>query len=146
MTGEDGPMDEPVFPDRKNIPKDPDLARVLGRAKRHWDDLAAHAAVAGPEAKPEWKHYGKRSGWVFVVRGKRVNLMYMVPREKRFGVSFAFGEKAVKAALESDLPADVIKTVRQAKKYPEGCAIRLEVRTAAEAKAAKQLFGIKLAN
>ena len=117
---------------------------MLGRTKRHWDDLAAHASTAYSEAKPEWKHYGKKSGWVFVVRGKRHNLMYLIPHEKWFGANFAFGEKAVQAALQSDLPTPAIEMIRQAPKYPEGRAIRLAVKSAADAKLAKKLLAIKL--
>ena len=138
-------MEEPVFPDKSCMPKDADLARALGRAKKQWDDLA-DAVAACPEAKPEWKHYGKKSGWIFVIRGKRSNLMYMIPHDKYFGASFAFGEKAVQAALESDLPAAIIEIVRQAKKYPEGRAIRLQIKSAADAKAAGQLLAIKVEN
>ena len=138
-------MVEPVFPDKSCPPKDADLARVLGRTKKQWDDIA-EAAAALPEAKPEWKHYGKKSGWVFVIRGKRTNLMYMIPHDKYFGASFAFGEKAMQAALESDLPAAIIEMVRAAKKYPEGRAVRLQVKSAAEAKAAKKLLAIKIEN
>ena len=72
--------------------------------------------------------------------------MYMIPHDKYFGASFAFGEKAVQAALESDLPAAIIEIVRQAKKYPEGRAIRLQIKSAADAKAAGQLLAIKVEN
>ncbi len=136
-------MNEPTFPDKRCRPQDADLARALGRTKRHWDDLAACAA-ASPEAKPEWKHYGKNSGWVFVVRGKRRNLMYLMPHDKWFGANFAFGEEAVQAALDADLPAAVIELIRQAPIYPEGRAVRLQVRSAADAKVAKELLKIKL--
>lgn len=138
-------MDEPVFPDKQCPPQDSDLARVLGRTKKHWEDLAAHVATC-PDAKPEWKHYGKKSGWVFVARGKRSNLIYLIPHDKWFGANFAFGEKAVQAALASDLPVAVVEMIRQAPKYPEGRAIRLPVKTAADAKAAKKLLKIKLDN
>jgi hypothetical protein len=139
-------MEEPMFPDKNRPPRDADLARVLGRAKRGWDELAAHIAEAAPEAKAEWKHYGKRSGWVFVVRGKRHNLMYMIAHEKHFVASFAFGGKAVQAALQSDLPAAIIEMIRQSPKYPEGRAVRVAVKSAADVKVVQRLLAIKLDN
>ncbi len=57
-----------------------------------------------------------------------------------------YGEKAVKAALESNLPADVIKLIKTAPVYPEGRGIRLEVRTAAGVKNAKKLLAFKMAH
>ncbi|HVP10106.1 MAG TPA: DUF3788 family protein [Phycisphaerae bacterium] len=139
-------MEEPVFPDKKQPPAAGDLTRAFGKAKRHWDDLAGHISSLGPAAKPEWKHYGKRSGWVYVLRGKKNNLLYLIPHEKHFVASFAFGEKAVRAALESDLPAPVVEMVRQSPKYPEGRAVRLKVTSAADVKIAKRLLAIKLDN
>jgi hypothetical protein len=139
-------MDAPVFPDKQHKPQDSDLARVLGKAKSHWDALTDHASTASPDAQPEWKHYGKRSGWVFVLRGKRSNLLYLIPHEKQFNASFAFGEAAFQAALESDLPAKVIAMVRESPKYPEGRAIRMAVASAADVKVVKRLLSIKLDN
>ena len=55
------------------------------------------------------------------------------PREGYFMASFALGEKAVKAAHESDLPISVLKVIESAKKYAEGRGVRLEVRSAARA-------------
>jgi hypothetical protein len=139
-------MDEPVFPDKKQTPQDADLDRVLGKTKRQWDAIAEHISTASPAAAPEWKHYGKRSGWVFVLRGKRSNLLYLIPHEKHFMASFAFGEKAVQAALDSNLPAPIIDMIRQSPKYPEGRAVRLKVTAAADVKTVKRLLAIKLEN
>ena len=46
--------------------------------------------------------------------------------------------------MDSNLPADVIKLIKTAPKYPEGRGIRLEVRTAADVKNAKKLLAIKM--
>lgn len=137
-------MYEAMFPEKLAQPDDAALAQALGRTKRHWDALATHIATAAPEARPEWKHYGRKSGWVFVARGKRNNLLYLIPHEKHFIASFAFGEKAVSDALQSDLPAKVIEMIRQAPKYPEGRAVRVAVNSAADVKIVKRLLAIKL--
>ena len=69
-------MDEPVFPDKSHLPEDADVAKVLGRAKRHWDDLKTCALEANPDAAPEWKYYMKKTGWAFLLRGKRRNVLW----------------------------------------------------------------------
>ena len=61
-------MDEPVFPDKSKRPSDADLAKVLGPAKRHWDNFVAHIREMNPGGTAEWKHYAGKSGWTFVVR------------------------------------------------------------------------------
>jgi len=136
-----------MLPDKAQVPEDADLARVLGATRRHWDNLRAHAIAANPAATPEWKYYTKKSGWTFLLRGKRRNVLYMRPTGKgRFLVSFAFGKKAVEVAEQSDLPEHVVEEIRQAPQYPEGRQVLVEVTSAADVKIAKKLLAIKMAN
>jgi len=140
-------MEGPVFPDKSQPPREDELAAVLGRAKRLWDDFAAHAQTAVPAAVPEWKFYTKKSGWTFLLRGTRRNVLYMRPVGRAtFAVSFAFGEKAVSAAEQSHLPKQVVDAIRNSPKYPEGRLARVTVTTAADVKIAKQLLAIKAEN
>ena len=139
-------MDEPVFANKAKQPKDVDLAEVLGTAKKHWDTFVAAVAAAAPDAKPEWKFYSGKSGWVFLFRGKKRNVVYMRPMIKVFLVSFTFSEKAVAAVEQSDLPAELVESIRRSPRYPEGRPARLNVKTAKDAKIAKQLLAIKLEN
>ena len=139
-------MEEPLFTDKSHRPTDSDLAKVLGRAKRHWDSLQAHALSAIRAAKADWKHYAGKSGWVFVVRDKRRNLLYMRPLDKRFMASLAFSQQAVTAAEQSDLPDHVIEMIRTSPQYPEGHAVRLEVKTAADAEVVQKLLLMKVSN
>ena len=72
--------------------------------------------------------------------------MYMTPCEGYFLASFALGEKAVKAAHNSDMPASVLEVIDNAKKYAEGRGVRLEVRTAGDVRNVEKLAIIKMAN
>ena len=139
-------MEEPVLADKSHEPTDADLARVLGRVKSHWDKLVAHVRAVNAGGTAEWKFYSAKYGWTFVVREKRRNLLYMKPAEKRFTASFAFGDKAVDAAEQSDLPEHIVKPIRQSPKYPEGRAVRVEVTSATDVTIAKKLLAIKMAN
>jgi hypothetical protein len=69
----------------------------------------------------------------------------MVPCKGYFLASFALGEKAVKAAHESGLPAPILETIDASKKYAEGRGVRLEVRTAADLRGIEKLAMIKMA-
>jgi hypothetical protein len=56
------------------------------------------------------------------------------------------GEKAVKAAHESDLSASVLEAIDSAKKYAEGKGVRLEVRSVEDVRNVEKLAIIKMAN
>ena len=134
-----------LFPDKAKKPNDAAIEGVLGRNKKQWDALIAYATQASPDAKPEWKHYGKSSGWVFLLRGKKRVLLYLRPLEKKFAISLAFNDAAVDAARTSDdLPADLVKSIVESPKYPEGRMARMEVKTAKDASVAKKLVDIKI--
>ncbi len=69
----------------------------------------------------------------------------MTPCKGYFLASFALGEKAVKAAHESDLPASVLAVIDGAKKYAEGRGVRLEVRSAEDVRNIEKLAVVKMA-
>ncbi len=134
-----------MFPDKSHVPQDVDLARILGRTKHHWDNLRAHALDADPAATPEWKFYSQKSGWTFLLRGKRRNVLYMRPSASHsFTVTIMFGKKAAQAAEQSDLPDHVVEMIRLAPQYPEGRAVRIEVTKATDVKIAKRLLAMKM--
>jgi len=60
--------------------------------------------------------------------------------------SFALGDKAVKAALRSNLSPQTIEIIRSAKRYAEGTAVRIEVNTAEDLQDIKTLIAIKIEN
>ena len=138
-------MDEPVFSDKSHLPEDAELAQALGRTKGQWDKLRAYAGAI-PAATQEWKCYAGKSGWTLVLKDKRRNLLYLRPLAKFFRASFAFGPQAVLAAEQSDLPAKVIAMIRAAPQYPEGRAVRVDVKTAADAAIVRKLLAIKVDN
>ncbi len=139
-------VEAPVFADELHPPSDLDLEHTLGPAWRHWKGVLAQVAELSPAAKPEWKYYSAKSGWTLVVRGKKRNLLYLTPAEQHFRASLAFSEKAVAAAEGADLPSELLEQIRSAPQYPEGRPVRIEVRSPADAKLAKELLAIKVAN
>ena len=118
---------------------------TLSRTKGHWDKVCAYARAI-PAATQEWKCYAGKSGWTLVLKDKRRNLLYLRPLAKFFRASFALGPQAVEAAEQSDLPAKVIAMIRAAPRYPEGRAVRVDVKTAADAAVVQKLLAIKLAH
>ncbi|UCE48498.1 MAG: DUF3788 family protein, partial [Phycisphaerales bacterium] len=63
-----------------------------------------------------------------------------------FRISFVFGDRAVAAAEQSDLPKDLIETLKNARKYAEGRGLQVEVKGPSDVEDIKRLVEIKIDN
>lgn len=119
-----------AFDDKSHQPTDEDLLVTLGNTYVYWNELQRLLELRLSPMSTEWGFTSKSTGWGMRVRhGERI-IVYMTPCKGYFLASFALGEKAVKAAHESDLPSSVLTVIDGAKKYAEGRGVRLEVRSA----------------
>jgi len=59
---------------------------------------------------------------------------------------FVLGDEAIAAARKSKLQLRVLKIIDQAKRYPEGTAVPIEVHEAKDADVVRRLVKIKLEN
>lgn len=135
-----------AFDDREKLPTEQDLTRVLGGTADLWLDLKVHLTSEFGALDEAWGFTGPKWGWSLrLVSGKRT-ILYLTPASDFFYVGFAYGEKAAAAAMESDLPASVKETIEGAKKFAEGRAIRMEIRSAEEVESVKKMAAIKMAN
>ncbi len=135
-----------VFSDKSRLPQDNDLAATLGSTFVFWNELKRLIASKFTRLSVEWGYSSKKTGWGLRLKRAKRTILYMTPREGYFMASFALGEKAVKAAHESDLPISVLKVIDSAKKYAEGRGVRLEVRSAEDVRNVEKLAVIKMAN
>ena len=88
----------------------------------------------------------RKTGWGLRLKQEKRTILYMTPCKGYFMASFALGEKAVKAAHESDLPVSVLRVIESAKKYAEGRGVRFEVRSAEDVRNVEKLAIIKMTN
>jgi hypothetical protein len=137
-------VEEPVLTDKAVEPDDEVLAGVLGRSKAAWDALRARLAEEYPPLTETWKSFGKKSGWTFQLRQKKRTVLWMTPRSKHFVAATSYGDKALAAARESDLPAALIGEIEGARKYAEGRPVRIEVRTKADAAVVERIVAIRM--
>jgi hypothetical protein len=135
-----------VFDDKQTKPETGSLVEALGRATSFWEGLKQHIEWRHGPLAEDWVFSGKSYGWSLRLKQKKRAVMYLTPCHGYFRVAFAFGEKAVQAAHKNKLPAAVLKLIDGATKYPEGRAVRMEVRTARDVNIAEKLAAIKLAN
>jgi hypothetical protein len=137
---------ENAFAGQATCPSERELASVLGGSHFLWQNLAADLKRDLKLDGAEWNSYSVKAGWSLRLQSKKRNIVYFGPRSGYFLASFILGEKAVAAARKSKLPARILKMIDEAKRYPEGTAVRLEVHAAADVDIVKTLARIKFEN
>lgn len=140
-------MDLPnAFIGQNTPPSGKDVAAKLGPAMAAWKELIAWLNEKGIDGG-EWKSVSpKKYGWGLRPALKKRTILYLGPCEGCFRVSFVLGDKALAAALASDLPKVVLKEISEAKRYAEGTGVRLIVRKHEDLAVVRKLVDIKLAN
>ena len=135
-----------ILDDKSKRPDDEQLKEVLGRTKRLWDELIAHATEEYEPVVQEWNYSGAKYGWSSKLVRKKRTILYLIPCRRYFLCAFVFGGKATEAARQSDLPPDIMKTIDDAPVYGEGRGFRLEVRKKQDVEVMKRLAAIKMAH
>ena len=135
-----------AFDDKSRMPKEKELAEVLGRTSTLWEKLKTLMASQYDPLTEAWKFSGQKWGWTLQLKRKKRAVLYLTPHKGYFAVGLMLGEKAVKAAHQSDLPASVLNAINSARKYVEGRGIRIEVRSRKDLDVIEKLAAIKMAN
>jgi hypothetical protein len=135
-----------AFIDKPDAPTDVDVAAALGPAKALWDQLLAELAQECNLVVQEWNSYSRKAGWSLRLKHKKRNILYLGPCRGSFRVAFVLGDKAVEAARQCGLSQTVIRLIDEAKRYPEGTAVRFDVQGAKDIAAVKKLTAVKLQN
>lgn len=137
---------ENPFAGQAQKPTEKGLAAVLGTSlplcQELIDDLKRDLRID----TAEWHSAGMKYGWSLRLQLKKRNIVYLGPRDGWFMAAFALGDKAIAACRNANLPPRVLKTISEAKRYPEGTAVRIEVRTPEDAAVVKALAKIKIEN
>lgn len=139
-------MEANAFIGKMKSPTEEDLDAALGPAKAVWVRFIAELAEENGVDGREWNCYSPKAGWSLRLKKKKRTIVWLGPCEGSFRVAFILGEKAMKAARESALPARVKKILEEAPKYAEGTGVRIDVKGAKDIAALKKLAEIKLAN
>jgi len=137
---------ENPFAGHADKPTDKAVASILGPSLSLWKDLVEDLKCDLEVDTAEWHSASVKYGWSLSLQLKKRNIVYLGPRNGWFLAAFALGDKAIAAARKSTLPAGVLKTLAEAKRYPEGTAVRIEVRTPKDAEAVLALAKIKIGN
>lgn len=135
-----------TFDDKSSPPRTDQLAVSLGRARSLWEELVTELASQHPPLSETWKYGGKQWGWALQLKQRKRTVVWLTPCRGYFMAGFALGEKAVAAAHGTGLEPSVLAVIDGAKKYAEGRAVRLEVRTRKDVAVVEKLAAVKMAN
>lgn len=119
---------------------------VLGESAKLWQEIKRTLEEQYGPSTEEWKFYNQKSGWILKVIRKKRNLFFFTPLEGQFRIDFVFGDRAVAAVEQSDLPVTIIDGLKNARKYVEGRGIRIDVRSADDVENVIKLVGIKISH
>jgi hypothetical protein len=135
-----------AFAGQAKQPTERQLALLLGQTNVLWHGLVADLKRELKLDAEEWNTYSVKAGWSYRLKLKKRNIVYLGPRTGCFQAAFILGEMAVAAERKSKIPIRIQKIIDEAKRYPEGTAIRIEVHTAQDANVVKLLAKIKVEN
>ena len=135
-----------AFDDKSKAPTAAALKKTLGRTGTHWDRLVRHIASEYAPLDETWNFAGANWGWSLRLKQKKRTVLYMTPCKGHFLVGFVLGEKAVNAARDSALSDSVLTLIDSAKKYAEGRAVRIEVRSKKDYDNVVKLAAAKMSN
>lgn len=135
-----------VFDNKSIKPAADALETALGKSAKFWKEIKRHLQERYGELTEEWKFYNQKSGWILKVLRKKRNLFFFTPLKNHFRIAFVFGDKAVAAIEQSDLPNEIIHTLKNARKYAEGRGILIDVKSPGDVENVKKLVDIKVSN
>jgi hypothetical protein len=127
-------------------PTEPELASVLGKSHTLWQSLVAELRQDLKLDGEEWNSYSIKAGWSLRLQRKKRNIVYLSPRQGYFLAAFSLGDKAIAATKTTKLPTQITKIIKDAKRYAEGTAVRIEVGDPNDIAAVKALARIKVEN
>ena len=133
-----------IFDDKAHFPVSEELARALAPSARRWQELVETVARDHAPVDEVWNFAGAKYGWSLRLKQKDRILVYLTPQAGQFLVGIVLGEKAVRAAHESDLPNALLELLDAAKPYAEGRGIRFPVMTSDDVGTVLRLLELKV--
>jgi len=122
------------------------LKKALDKNFNLWNEISEYVFKNYPAPKDEWAYPGKSFGWNYRIKDAKRVIIYMMPCDKFFKVSFAFGAKATEEAMLSKISKEIKDLISSAKVYAEGRGFRIDVKRKKIIKDIKKLIDIKLSN
>ena len=139
-------MEISVFTDKTIQPDNDRLAQAMGKKGKFWETIKQHIKEKHGDTREEWKFYSAKYGWTLKTLLKKRNLFFLTPLNGNFRIGFVFGNKAVDAVTQSDLPGDIKTELKNARKYAEGRGFVIVVKNQDDVENVIKLIDIKVEN
>lgn len=117
-----------IFTDKTTQPTDAHLKNALADTYGYWKEIIILTDKLFPENIKEWFVSGAKYGWAFRIKDKKRALVYLLPRDGFFKVSFVFGHKATDEIFQSNISETIKSELKSSKVYKEGRGITLEIK------------------
>ncbi len=122
-------MQPNAFIGKSKKPTENDLSAELGAAKPLWDQLLTELADLHDSGLHEWHCYSLKAGWSLKVKHGTRTILYLSPAAAASGRRLLWATRQSKPRSTAIFPPGVLKIIREAKRYAEGTAVRIEVKT-----------------
>ena len=139
-------MESIPFGDRESEPAHDQLQATLGATAPLWDEIRARIARDHDPVVEEWIFPGMKWGWALRLKRKKRAVVYLTPCDGYFVAGTALGEKAIDAARDAGYPDELLDLIDAAPRYPEGSAVRIEVRSMDDVDSVERVAAVKMAN
>ena len=140
------PVSPNAFAGQTERPTGKALETALGASRALWKQLVAELKQSLKLDGEDWHSSGVKYGWALRLQLKKRNIVYLGPRAGSFMASFVLGDKAIAAVRKSFLPADLLRTIAETKRYGEGTPVRIEVKGPEDLNLVRILAKIKTEN
>jgi hypothetical protein len=117
-------MSDVVLTEKSLIPDDSQLKATLDTAYPFFKQLEE---LTGTYAH-ECKFYNNKSGWTYKVSDKKKALFWITPLQGNFNIGFALRESEKETLLNNNIATDLKEKLSTAEKFPEGFALRLNIK------------------
>ena len=121
------------------------MKAALGSTDALWSDIAQFVEDAVSLLDTEWKAFKTEFGRMCLLKHKKRMLLYLTLGKEKIKVAIVLGERAYGLAMDSSLPAAIMKMFLEAKPYAEGRRIRFMVKSPSDISTIRKLVKIKMA-
>jgi hypothetical protein len=135
-----------AFINHPEQPTEKELTQALGSSRELWDKIRTDLASEYDVSIEEWNTYSLKAGWSLRLKCKKRNIVYLAPCSGHFRVAFILGDKAIHAVRAGKFPKRILKILDEATRYPEGTAIRINIKKEKDIEVVKKLVAVKPAN
>ncbi|MBL8230988.1 MAG: DUF3788 family protein [Bryobacterales bacterium] len=137
-------MPENAFLGWPQPPRPADVRQALGKFHDLWQSLVGKLETEFGLTAWEWNSYSPKAGWSMRAKQGKRNILYLVPQTRAFQAVLILGGKAMEAARASKPTKKITAWLDAGQRYPEGTALRADIRTTADVEAVLKLTSFKL--